>query len=86
MRWTRVGNGREPHRGRRGGGKCNADNQEEGLTSLGNLRKFTFKELQSATENFSSNNILGAGGFGNVYKGKLGDGAMVAVKRLKDYL
>nr|POF18947.1 putative lrr receptor-like serine/threonine-protein kinase [Quercus suber] len=60
------------------------DNQEEGLTSLGNLRKFTFKELQSATENFSSNNILGAGGFGNVYKGKLGDGAMVAVKRLKD--
>ncbi|KAM4125731.1 hypothetical protein ACB094_01G332700 [Castanea mollissima] len=60
------------------------DNQEEGLTSLGNLRKFTFKELQSATENFSSKNILGAGGFGNVYKGKLGDGAMVAVKRLKD--
>ena len=58
-----------------------ADNQEEGLTSLGNLRKFTFKELQSATEDFSSNNILGAGGFGNVCKGKLGDGAMVAVKR-----
>ncbi|XP_059454557.1 probable LRR receptor-like serine/threonine-protein kinase At4g30520 [Corylus avellana] len=60
------------------------DNQEEGLMSLGNLRKFTFKELQSATDNFSSKNILGAGGFGNVYKGKLGDGTMVAVKRLKD--
>ncbi|KAF5469403.1 hypothetical protein F2P56_013482 [Juglans regia] len=60
------------------------DNQEEGLMRLGNLRKFNFKELQSATDNFSSKNILGAGGFGNVYKGKLGDGIMVAVKRLKD--
>ena len=24
MRWTRTGNGREPHHGRRGGGRCNA--------------------------------------------------------------
>ncbi|XP_071742160.1 probable LRR receptor-like serine/threonine-protein kinase At4g30520 [Rutidosis leptorrhynchoides] len=60
------------------------DIPEEGLTSLGNLRSFTFKELQYATNNFSSKNILGAGGFGNVYKGKLGDGTIVAVKRLKD--
>lgn len=51
---------------------------------LGNLRNFSFKELQLATDHFSSRNILGAGGFGNVYKGKLGDGTMVAVKRLKD--
>ncbi|KAL8235035.1 hypothetical protein R6Q59_021135 [Mikania micrantha] len=57
---------------------------EEGLMGLGNLRSFTFKELEYATDNFSSKNILGAGGFGNVYKGKLGDGTMVAVKRLKD--
>ncbi|CAB4262393.1 unnamed protein product [Prunus armeniaca] len=61
-----------------------SDIQEEGLVSLGNLRNFTFKELQLATDHFSSKNILGAGGFGNVYKGKLGDGTMVAVKRLKD--
>ncbi|GJX39244.1 probable LRR receptor-like serine/threonine-protein kinase [Tanacetum coccineum] len=60
------------------------DLPEEGLMSLGNLRSFTFKELQYATDNFSSKNILGAGGFGNVYKGKLGDGTLVAVKRLKD--
>ncbi|KAI3775341.1 hypothetical protein L1987_49913 [Smallanthus sonchifolius] len=60
------------------------DIPEEGLMSLGNLRSFTFKELQYATDNFSSKSILGAGGFGNVYKGKLGDGTMVAVKRLKD--
>ncbi|CAL8990900.1 unnamed protein product [Prunus brigantina] len=61
-----------------------SDIQEEGLVNLGNLRNFTFKELQLATDHFSSKNILGAGGFGNVYKGKLGDGTMVAVKRLKD--
>ncbi|KAD0059707.1 hypothetical protein E3N88_44857 [Mikania micrantha] len=60
------------------------DIPEEGLMNLGNLRSFTFKELQYATDNFNTKNILGAGGFGNVYKGKLGDGTMVAVKRLKD--
>ncbi|KAK4404420.1 putative LRR receptor-like serine/threonine-protein kinase [Sesamum angolense] len=60
------------------------DIQEEDLIRLGNLRSFTFKELQHATDNFNSKNILGAGGFGNVYQGKLGDGTLVAVKRLKD--
>ncbi|XP_042489247.1 probable LRR receptor-like serine/threonine-protein kinase At2g23950 [Macadamia integrifolia] len=60
------------------------DKQEEGLINLGNLRQFTLREIQVATENFSSKNILGKGGFGNVYKGRLTDGTMVAVKRLKD--
>ncbi|GMH04118.1 hypothetical protein Nepgr_005957 [Nepenthes gracilis] len=66
--------------------KINADKPEEGQLGLGlgNLRNFTFKELQIATDGFSSKNILGCGGFGNVYRGKLLDGTMVAVKRLKD--
>lgn len=51
---------------------------------LGNLRRFQFRELQVATSNFSSKNILGKGGFGNVYKGRFHDGTIVAVKRLKD--
>ncbi|KAL6538862.1 Protein NSP-INTERACTING KINASE 2 [Orobanche minor] len=51
---------------------------------LGNLKNFPFRELQTATQNFSSKNILGKGGFGNVYKGHLQDGTVVAVKRLKD--
>lgn len=48
------------------------------------MRRFQFKELQIATNNFSSKNILGKGGFGNVYKGRFPDGTVVAVKRLKD--
>lgn len=51
---------------------------------LGQLKKFSLRELQIATDNFSSKNILGQGGFGNVYKGYLGDGTTVAVKRLKE--
>ncbi|KAI4352318.1 hypothetical protein L6164_006582 [Bauhinia variegata] len=51
---------------------------------LGNLKRFQFRELQIATHNFCSKNILGKGGFGNVYKGVLSDGTVVAVKRLKD--
>ncbi|KAK9715569.1 hypothetical protein RND81_06G173700 [Saponaria officinalis] len=60
------------------------DSQEIGHIKLGNLRNFSFKELYHATDGFSSKHILGSGGFGNVYKAKLGDGTMVAVKRLKD--
>lgn len=58
--------------------------RHNGEISLGNLTRFQFRELQIATNNFSSKNILGKGGFGNVYKGTLHDGGVVAVKRLKD--
>lgn len=37
-----------------------------------------------ATNNFSSKNLIGKGGSGNVYKGYLRDGTVVAVKRLRD--
>ncbi|OIW04682.1 hypothetical protein TanjilG_00118 [Lupinus angustifolius] len=51
---------------------------------LGNLKRFHFRELQVATNNFCSKNLVGKGGFGNVYKGYLSDGSVIAVKRLKD--
>lgn len=43
--------------------------------------RFSFLELQSATDNFSKE--LGKGGFGSVYQGTLSDGSTVAVKRLE---
>ncbi|XP_039815366.1 G-type lectin S-receptor-like serine/threonine-protein kinase At1g34300 [Panicum virgatum] len=43
---------------------------------------FNFSELAAATGHFSDENRLGHGGFGTVYKGKLGGGAEIAVKRL----
>ncbi|WOK94029.1 putative LRR receptor-like serine/threonine-protein kinase [Canna indica] len=51
---------------------------------MGHLKRFSFRELQSATDNFNSKNVLGQGGFGVVYKGHLRNGTLVAVKRLKD--
>ncbi|KAE8720852.1 U-box domain-containing protein 35-like [Hibiscus syriacus] len=51
----------------------------------GDLRSmfyFDFRTLKRATKNFHPDNFLGRGGFGPVYKGKLRDGRMIAVKRL----
>ncbi|XP_044421673.1 G-type lectin S-receptor-like serine/threonine-protein kinase B120 isoform X3 [Triticum aestivum] len=50
----------------------------------GNLKYpfISFKEIVLATNNFSNSNMLGHGGFGNVYKGTLEDGTKIAVKRL----
>ncbi|MBA0837752.1 hypothetical protein Goarm_009883 [Gossypium armourianum] len=62
----------------------NSQKQRREEICLGNLKRFHFKELQVATNNFSSRNLVGKGGFGYVYKGYLQDGTVVAVKRLKD--
>uniref|UniRef100_A0A0E0I8A3 non-specific serine/threonine protein kinase n=1 Tax=Oryza nivara TaxID=4536 RepID=A0A0E0I8A3_ORYNI len=43
---------------------------------------FSNAELKLATENFSSQNMVGEGGYGQVYKGKLPDGRVIAVKQL----
>ncbi|VAI51458.1 unnamed protein product [Triticum turgidum subsp. durum] len=50
----------------------------------GNLKYpfINFKEIVLATNNFSNSNMLGHGGFGNVYKATLEDGTEFAVKRL----
>ncbi|KAH6801745.1 BRI1-associated receptor kinase [Perilla frutescens var. frutescens] len=46
------------------------------------LESFSLRELLFATDNFSNKNILGRGGHGTVYKGRLADGSLVGVKRL----
>ncbi|CDP11365.1 unnamed protein product [Coffea canephora] len=44
--------------------------------------QYSLTEIQIATNNFSVDNKIGEGGFGRVYKGVLGNGQEVAVKRL----
>lgn len=43
---------------------------------------FTLRQLKAATDNFNSENKIGEGGFGSVYKGELADGTIIAVKQL----
>nr|KYP55933.1 Putative serine/threonine-protein kinase receptor [Cajanus cajan] len=49
---------------------------------VADLPTFNLSVLSNATENFSTKNKLGEGGFGPVYKGILIDGQELAVKRL----
>ncbi|XP_019179061.1 PREDICTED: G-type lectin S-receptor-like serine/threonine-protein kinase SD2-5 [Ipomoea nil] len=55
------------------------DNFLQGLSGM--PIRFTYKDLQDATNNFRVK--LGHGGFGSVYLGNLPDGTQVAVKKLE---
>ncbi|KAK6233095.1 hypothetical protein SCA6_003168 [Theobroma cacao] len=46
------------------------------------LEDFSLPELRAATDNFSQENLIGKGGYAEVYKGRLKDGKLVAIKRL----
>ncbi|KAK2990546.1 hypothetical protein RJ640_019826 [Escallonia rubra] len=45
-------------------------------------QNFPLSKLQNATSNFSRENLIGKGGYAEVYKGRLRDGQLVAIKRL----
>nr|XP_043626590.1 probable receptor-like serine/threonine-protein kinase At4g34500 [Erigeron canadensis] len=47
-------------------------------------RWFNMKEIEIATNSFATENVIGEGGYGVVYKGVLQDGSSVAVKNLLD--
>ncbi|GLT38035.1 hypothetical protein SLA2020_123060 [Shorea laevis] len=46
------------------------------------IGSFTLRQLKAATNNFDPINKIGEGGFGPVYKGRLIDGKVIAVKQL----
>ncbi|GJY85429.1 G-type lectin S-receptor-like serine/threonine-protein kinase isoform X1 [Tanacetum coccineum] len=60
------------------------DDTIEGRMEDIELVSFSLSVIAKSTNNFSSNNKLGAGGFGPVYKGVLEDGQEIAVKRLSE--
>ncbi|XP_077213666.1 leucine-rich repeat protein kinase family protein isoform X2 [Tasmannia lanceolata] len=59
--------------------------EDECKISFGQLRRFSWRDMQLATDSFNENNVIGQGGFGKVYRGVLSDNTKVAVKRLTDY-
>ncbi|CAL4903393.1 unnamed protein product [Urochloa decumbens] len=56
-------------------GKASAD-------TLSSLTKFSFSELEDATDNFADENIIARSKSTTVFKGKLRDGLMVTIKRV----
>ncbi|PKU69584.1 probable receptor-like serine/threonine-protein kinase At5g57670 [Dendrobium catenatum] len=47
-----------------------------------NWRFFSYEEIHKATNGFHQDNLVGSGGYAEVYKGELESGQVVAVKRL----
>ncbi|XP_052196054.1 serine/threonine-protein kinase PBL34-like [Diospyros lotus] len=55
-------------------------NVGEELKISSQLRKFTFSELKAATRNFRTENLLGEGGFGCVFKGWISESGTTPVR------
>ncbi|XP_029149386.1 cold-responsive protein kinase 1-like [Arachis hypogaea] len=53
-----------------------------GATKLKAPINYKYNDLKAATNNFNGENRLGGGGFGNVYKGTLKNGKVIAAKKL----
>ncbi|MED6135206.1 hypothetical protein PIB30_044123 [Stylosanthes scabra] len=51
-------------------------------TFRSSLITFSLSQLQYATNNFSSENLIGKGGFAEVYQGCLEEGKLIAVKKM----
>ncbi|MED6113950.1 hypothetical protein PIB30_075590 [Stylosanthes scabra] len=74
LMWLRRRHKKSPKRGPRG--------DILGATELKGPVTYRYKDLKTATKSFSDENKLGEGGFGDVYKGTLKNGKIVAVKKL----
>ncbi|CAM8948805.1 unnamed protein product [Rhodiola kirilowii] len=58
---------------------------EDEISGILNLHRFSYRDLQLATNDFSLVNKIGEGGFGSVFKGRLKDGTTVAIKVLSAF-
>ncbi|KAL2339704.1 hypothetical protein Fmac_007644 [Flemingia macrophylla] len=52
--------------------------------SIKESMRFSYSDIQLATNDFSKDNLLGEGGYGHVYKGVLKDGQQIAAKVRKE--
>nr|BAG97972.1 unnamed protein product [Oryza sativa Japonica Group] len=66
-----------------GGSPCSQAAQAASA-GAGGAKKFTLAQLSAATDGFHESNVVGEGGFGRVYRGRLEEGGqgLVAVKQL----
>lgn len=57
---------------KKGSPAISRDGDDDTKTNV--ARSFAFKELVTVTQNFREANLIGEGGFGSVYKGRLDSG------------
>ncbi|XP_068647350.1 probable receptor-like serine/threonine-protein kinase At5g57670 [Aristolochia californica] len=62
--------------------KNRAKNSSDKEKKQPSWRLFCYEEIAEATNNFHPDNIVGRGGYSEVYRGDLTDGQIIAVKRL----
>ncbi|XP_057783892.1 receptor-like cytosolic serine/threonine-protein kinase RBK1 isoform X2 [Salvia miltiorrhiza] len=64
------------------GRRSNSEDTGDFVMPKPSWRNFSYDELRQATHGFSSDKLIGKGGHAEVYKGKLYDGQVVAVKKI----
>ncbi|PWA71579.1 LRR receptor-like serine/threonine-protein kinase RKF3 [Artemisia annua] len=64
--------------------EVNSESALDKMSGSTSLIKYTIDDIKEATRNFARENIIGRGGYGNVYKGVLDDDSEVALKRFKN--
>ncbi|KAL4558810.1 hypothetical protein LXL04_037012 [Taraxacum kok-saghyz] len=75
---------KKSNRNRRTKTESNTASALDSITGSTTLTRYTIEDIKEATRNFSRDNIIGRGGYGNVYKGVLPDDTEVALKRFKN--
>ncbi|KAF5455643.1 hypothetical protein F2P56_025195 [Juglans regia] len=76
------GRGKDSYDNDNGKGKGTLNHNRGNSPKCSPARSFTFRELAAATRGFREVNLIGEGGFGRVYKGRLETGQIVAIKQL----